>query len=63
MTSKELTGYITQLLPMLANAKINNQQIPAPNTFDSVTIGSLGDCKVMDLEINRQILYNIFHAK
>lgn len=63
MTSKELTGYITQLLPMLAKATINNQQIPAPNTFESVSVGSLGDCKVLDLEINRQILYNILHAK
>ena len=63
MTSMELTSYITQLLPMLANAKINNQQIPAPDTFESMTVGKIGDCKVLDLEINRQILYNIFHAK
>lgn len=63
MTSKELTSYITQLLPMLANAKINNQQIPAPDTFESMTVGKLGDCKVLDLEVNRQILYKIFHAR
>ena len=63
MTSKELTGYITQLLPMLAKATINNQQIPAPNTFESMNVGNIGDCKVLDLEINRQILYNILHAK
>jgi len=63
MTSKELTNYIIQLLPMLSKATINNQQIPAPDTFESMTVGSLGDCKVMDLEVNRKILYNIFHAR
>lgn len=63
MTSKELTNYIVQLLPMLSKATINNQQIPAPNTFESMNVGSLGDCKVLDLEINRQILANIFNAK
>lgn len=63
MTSKELTSYVMQLLPMLSNATINNQQIPAPDTFESMTVGSLGDCKVMDLEVNRKILYNIFHAR
>lgn len=63
MTSKELTNYIIQLLPLLSRATINNQQIPAPNTFESMNVGSLGDCKVLDLEINRQILNNILHAK
>lgn len=63
MTSKELTNYVIQLLPLLSKATINSQQIPAPNTFESMNVGNLGDCKVLDLEINRQILNNILHAK
>lgn len=63
MTSKELTNYVMQLVPMLSKMTINSQQIPAPNTFEDMNVGSLGDCKVMDLELNRQILNNILHAK
>lgn len=62
MTAKELTSYVIQLLPMLSKATVNSQQIPAPNTYEDMSVGNLGDCKVMDLEINRQILYNIFNA-
>ena len=61
MTTQELTGYVMKLAPMLATASINNQQIPAEGTYENLSVGSLGDCKVIDFDINRKILENIFY--
>ncbi|MBE6933938.1 MAG: LytR family transcriptional regulator [Ruminococcaceae bacterium] len=59
MTASELSGYILTLFPMLATANVNNQQIPAAGTYEDMSVGSLGDCKVIDFDINRKILQNI----
>ena len=61
MSAQQLTGYIMTLFPMLADATINNQQIPAKGTYVDRSVGKVGDCKVMDFEINRKILENIFY--
>lgn len=63
MSTSELATYITKLFPMLASAKINNQHIPALDTYDEMTIGDLDYCKVPYLDINRQILKQIFTAQ
>lgn len=61
MTSSELTGYIMSLFPMLSSAKINNQQIPAANSYQTQYISNLGECKIPDLAVNRRILQKIFN--
>ncbi len=60
MTSQEVVSYVMSLFPMLSKASINNQQIPANNTYEEYSVGSLTYCKLPDLEINRKILKNIF---
>jgi LCP family protein required for cell wall assembly len=60
MTSQEVVSYVMSLFPMLSKASINNQQIPANNTYSEYSVGSLTYCKLPDLEINRKILKNIF---
>lgn len=63
MTAQELTGYVRTLFPVLANAQINNQHIPATGTFESKRVSNLGDCKVPDLEANRAILRKLLGAE
>ena len=67
MTASELTSYVQQLAPMLSKAQINNQQIPASNTYTSANITNekgklVTDCKAIDFETNRKILRKIFLA-
>lgn len=67
MTASELTSYVMQLAPMLSTAQINNQQIPATNTYTNADITNevgklVTDCKLIDLEANRKILQKIFNA-
>lgn len=59
MSSDELMYYIKQVFPLLSSATIKNQHIPALNTFEEMNIGNVVDCKVPDLEANREILKNI----
>ena len=59
MTSGEVLSYVSTLFPMLATATINSQQIPAENTYTSMTVGSISATKVCDFEVNRKILQNI----
>lgn len=61
MTAQELTGYIMSLFPMLSKASINNQQIPAEGTYESMSVGNYGDCKVIEFDVNRKILQKIFN--
>lgn len=60
MSATELMSYITTLFPMVANANVNNQHIPALGTFEEMNVGRLVDVKVADLEANRKILDKIF---
>ena len=67
MTASELTSYVMQLAPMLSTAQINNQQIPASNTYTNADITNekgklVTDCKLIDLDTNRKILQKIFTA-
>ena len=60
MSSDELLGYVRSLFPMLSSSTINSQQIPASGTYQEMNVGKIVDCKVIDLDINRKILKNIF---
>ena len=67
MTASELTSYVQQLAPMLSKAQINNQQIPATNTYTNANVTNekgklIVDCKLIDFEANRKILRKIFLA-
>lgn len=59
MSQDEVLSYVRSLFPMLSSATINTQQIPANGTFESMNVGNVTDCKVVDLAVNRQILKNI----
>lgn len=59
MSSTELMEYVTTLFPMLATATINNMQIPAEGTYESLNVGNITATKVCDLEANRKILQQI----
>ncbi|MDD6199984.1 MAG: LCP family protein [Firmicutes bacterium] len=59
MTSQEIIGYIGQLFPLLSTITIQNQQIPAAGSYTEATVGSYPDCKVADMELNRDILKKI----
>lgn len=60
MSADELLSYVRSLFPMLSSSTINSQQIPASGTYQDMNVGNIVDCKVIDLEINRKILKNIF---
>lgn len=59
MSSNQVLNYVSQLFPMLATATINNQQIPAENTYSEMNVGNVTDTKVCDFETNRKILQQI----
>ena len=59
MSADEILSYVRSLFPMLSTATINSQQIPASGTYQNMNVGNVTDCKVADLEANRQILKNI----
>ncbi len=60
MSSGEVIDYVKALFPMLSSATVNSQQIPASGTYQDMNVGNITDCKVVDLEVNRKILKNIF---
>ena len=55
MTDAEITGYVTQLFPMLADCKVNTQRIPIDDGYESASIRGMS-VLVPDLEKNRQFL-------
>ena len=59
MTNEEIIGYVTELFPMLRGINIATQQIPAPDTFENMTVGKVTATKVADMALNRQILQEL----
>lgn len=59
MTNEEIVGYIVELLPMLRTTNIVTQQIPAPDTYESMTVGKVTATKVADMALNRKILEDL----
>ena len=61
MTDAEIISYVVNLFPMLVNADLSTQYIPANGTYTNKTITKIGDCLVPDLEANRAILAEILY--
>lgn len=55
MTDAEITGYVTQLFPMLSGCKVNTMRIPVDDGYQSASIRGMS-VLVPDLEVNRQAL-------
>lgn len=56
MTTRELTNYLTELFPVIADAKMQSLRIPASGTYEDVMISGVGASLVPDLEKNRELL-------
>ena len=59
MTSAEVLDYVSKLFPKLKTTTINNLQIPADGTYESMTVGNITATKVCDFEANRKLLEDI----
>ena len=59
MTSAEVLEYVSKLFPKLKNTTINNLQIPADGTYESMTVGNITATKVCDFEVNRKLLQDV----
>lgn len=55
MSNSEIVNYTLALFPMLTDLTINNQRIPADNTYQNASIRDMS-VLVPDLDANRQIL-------
>lgn len=61
MTNEEIISYVYNLFPMLMNADLSTQQIPANGTYSDKSISGVGSCLVPDLAANRDILAEILY--
>lgn len=59
-SNEDILRYAGSLFPMLAQSEIQNLQIPAAGTFESVDrIDNVADCLWPDLDANREILWDM----
>ena len=56
MTNAEITGYVLELFPLLADLKINTQRIPIDKSYHYSKIEGAGDCVVIDFDANLAFL-------
>lgn len=61
MSQQEIMGYVVNLFPMLINADLSTQHIPAYGTYEIKTFKGIGECLVPDLDENRDILAEILY--
>lgn len=59
MSSNEILDYVTKLFPKLKTTTINNLQIPAEGTYQSMTVGNITATKVCDFDANRKLLEDV----
>ena len=55
LTKSEITGYVTEFFPMLANVQIVTQRVPADGTYSQVKIDGMSVLR-LDFDANIQIL-------
>lgn len=55
MTNSQISGYVTELFPMLSGATIQTQRIPVDDGYEAASIRGMS-VLVPDLETNRQFL-------
>ena len=56
MTNAEITGYVLELFPLLADLKLNTQRIPIDKSSYYSNIKGSGDCVVIDFDANLAFL-------
>lgn len=56
MTNAQITGYVLELFPLLADLKVNTQRVPIDKSYYYSNIKGAGDCVVIDFEVNRAFL-------
>ena len=56
MTNAEITGYVLELFPLLADLKLNTQRIPIDKSYYYSNIKGSGDCVVIDFDANLAFL-------
>lgn len=56
MTDSEIWGYVTELVPLLTDLEIVNQRIPVDGSYNFSNVGRIGDCIVLDFDVNRKFL-------
>ena len=56
MTDGEIWGYVSELLPLLTDLKIATQRIPVDGSYYFSDVGRIGDCVVLDFDVNRKFL-------
>ena len=56
MTNAEITGYVLECFPMLANLELISQRVPVDKTYHYSNIKGSGSCVVIDFEANRAFL-------
>ena len=61
MTNQEIIGYVVNLFPMMLNANLSTQHIPAYGTYTEKKIQGIGSSLVPNLEKNRDILAEILY--
>ena len=60
MTNREILSYLTDIVPMLGDMKVNTNRIPADGTFTEPTIRGMS-VLLPDLAANRAILEDIIN--
>lgn len=56
MTDSEIWGYVAEMVPLLTDLKIVNQRIPVDGSYDFSDVGRIGDCIVLNFDVNRKFL-------
>lgn len=56
MTNAEITGYVLDFFPMLADLQITSQRIPVDKSYYYSNIKGSGSCVVIDFDVNRAFL-------
>ena len=56
MTDSQILEYIAEFVPMLTDLKVSSQRIPVDDSYSFRDVGSVGDCVVIDFDVNRKLL-------
>ncbi len=56
MTDSQILTYAGEWIPLLTELKIVTQRIPVEGSYDICDVGHIGDCVVLDFDINRKAL-------
>jgi len=56
MTDKDIVGYTKDLFDMLDGLNIVTQRVPVDDSYRFGDVGGVGDCIILDFEVNRQFL-------